>query len=224
MVVIAIISILASLLLPALSKARAKAKSIACSANLKQLSYITSFYQADENDYYPANKMAYASGTNGLVPWPGYFHFVYRAPEALFACPSSAEVPPTNLITNTRVAYGINYYHTATSILYGGDAMTPAKISQIKDPVRTIQYADSIVLSLMQQNHHIYSFYSGDRIPYGGRHSGVVNIAWCDGHIASMKSPDPSLTDIVFGKVNSASGTDGVGKNPNYFDRSNNRP
>lgn len=224
LVVIAIIAILAAMLLPALNKARSKAKSIACTANLKQLAQITSFYHGDENDYFPSSKMKYDSGTDGLVPWPGYFHFIYRAPDALFACPASSEIPPTNLITNTRVAYGINYYHTATSTLYGGDDMTPAKMNQIKAPTRTMHFADSINLSTMTGNHHFYSFYSGGRIPYGGRHGGIVNIAWCDGHVAPMNCPDPLLTDTVFGKVNSASGTNGVGKTPNYFDRSNNRP
>src|SRR2546430_32272 len=50
LVVIAIIAILASLLLPALSRAKAKALSIQCVNNLKQLSIISVMYAGDNQE------------------------------------------------------------------------------------------------------------------------------------------------------------------------------
>lgn len=47
LVVIAIFAILASILLPALSKAKEKALQSVCSSNLKQLHLVTSFYEQD---------------------------------------------------------------------------------------------------------------------------------------------------------------------------------
>lgn len=50
LIVIAIIAILASMLLPALNKAREIAKFISCTNTLKQLQMVTSLYETDHND------------------------------------------------------------------------------------------------------------------------------------------------------------------------------
>lgn len=68
MVVIAIIAVLASLLLPTLTKAKAKAQGIRCLGNLRQLGLAWTLYTDDNNDWVPPNLGAY-SGTDYAATW-----------------------------------------------------------------------------------------------------------------------------------------------------------
>ncbi len=79
LVVIAIIAILAAMLLPALAKAREKARSTACINNLKQSSMHYLIYTGDYNGYYlPFSSKHYLSATNPYYSfyWSEYiYHF-----------------------------------------------------------------------------------------------------------------------------------------------------
>jgi len=62
LVVIAIIAILAALLLPALATAKARAQSIRCLSNMKQMMVATKMYTSDFQDYFFPNTYSGADG------------------------------------------------------------------------------------------------------------------------------------------------------------------
>jgi prepilin-type N-terminal cleavage/methylation domain-containing protein len=86
LVVIAIIAILASLLLPALSRAKAKAQSIKCLNNLRQLTLCWLMYADDNGDRLPPqNPGATAGGEMSLQS--ARLQRTRRKPGKLYAIP-----------------------------------------------------------------------------------------------------------------------------------------
>jgi len=159
LVVVAIIAILAAMLLPALSKAKTKAISIACINNLKQLEVCWHLYALDHQDLLVPNNSVYAfNTTNKLadgVSWcPGYARydpsptnieagllFPYNTSVAIYHCPadfSTVENPDGTKLTTLRnrsynLSQSLNGYPDYDSFIF---AYIPyfKKFTQIKDP------------------------------------------------------------------------------------------
>ncbi len=75
LVVIAIIAILASLLLPALAKAKAKAQRVSCMNNLKQIALAFRIYANDNEGKFPWNSDTLLGGTFNGLDWADHYRY-----------------------------------------------------------------------------------------------------------------------------------------------------
>src|SRR5262245_21070318 len=125
LVVIAIIAILASLLLPALAKAKSKAHSIACVNNLRQLSIATRLYQDDFRQRYPWTFTGTANGVD-QTNWYSYT-FRYQQTKKLLLCPvrpkkTRVNVGPFRISPEGELIYSMDglYGNYAANYRLGG--------------------------------------------------------------------------------------------------------
>ena len=198
LVVIAIIAILASMLLPALNKAREKARAITCVNNLKTLGMTFNFYADDMDGYCPAwyNMGTIAAGENIIwyvviknylekaagtkTTWAGWFvpDTKYPANKTLagaLSCPS-ANVPKI-----WGMDYGENAYLASSAYKSTADGplkYTPFRFHQIKRQSEVFLLGDAYNYALGDEKE------SDPTYPARYRHNKGINLLYVDLHAA----------------------------------------
>jgi len=150
LVVIAIIAILASMLLPALARAKESGNRIKCLNNMKQLEVALRLYGDDNDGYYPPS-------TNSFR-WPSLLQDVYRTTNVLI-CPSDAlrgppltGSGPAGSADAAQRSYFINgwddYFLTAVgpsdfmSLFMAGKYPKGMKESEVLKPTETVIFGE----------------------------------------------------------------------------------
>jgi prepilin-type processing-associated H-X9-DG protein/prepilin-type N-terminal cleavage/methylation domain-containing protein len=219
LIVIAVITILAAMLLPALARARATAQRADCVSNLRQLGLATEMYLGDNGNFF-FNRCAAATAA-GQQWWFGWLAsgtegqrgfdlstgalFPYLHGSDVRLCPSPAWNSPQFKLKGTNVifSYGCNAY------LFAGQSQKPVTAGKVLYPADTALYADAAQVNTFQTpasvSHPMFeewyyldletNYTNPNNTPNGHfRHAQKANVTFADGHVA-LEKPVPGSYD-----------------------------
>jgi prepilin-type N-terminal cleavage/methylation domain-containing protein/prepilin-type processing-associated H-X9-DG protein len=214
LVVIAIIAILASLLLPVLSKAKAGGQTTACINNLRQLQMGWLNYVHDNNDLLPPNISRFQGGSQQSQPgsWvvgnaqldttttniQNGVLFNYTRAAGVYRCPSDQSVV-TGVRGLRRIrSYSLSFYMNLDGIFQDGFHYTPQSLPLIKTKLSGfVQPPLSQMFTFMDENEQsiddgvmLAANFEHDQVWWdlpSGRHNQGANIAFSDGRVEHHK-------------------------------------
>lgn len=221
LVVIAIIAILAAMLLPALGKAKSKAKRTACLSNMRQVGVAVQMYDTDWNGKLPNpggnqtfdfnSQFAANNALKALRPYLGVKNDTDQV--RVYMCPTAL---PTKKAGYEPTAF------SSTAILVS-QLVLDIGIGKLRNPARTVVFQEHYVLmgafwyqperaggapGTTYTQWHTWtrsssSEWSGTpREHFNNLHEEGGNLVFCDGHAEYKKNKQTSSLD--FGLVNTA--------------------
>ena len=197
LVVIAIIAILAAMLLPALSKARDKARMASCQSNLKQIGLSIKIYEGDFDDFFPVQ--GFKNGT----PWRPLVESKYIADLRTWDCPSD----PTRQYKDTYHKAGTAYYNYSWTQQGGktvnrsyaipralgcqkdsaGVKFYPPYRPSVDKPSSNANYVPMCYDTEPNGEDNCFFYGMGEYNMSSTHHQGVMNVLCNDGHVAASQ-------------------------------------
>jgi len=186
LVVIGIIAVLISLLLPALSKARAQGLAIVCASNMRQAGIALRMYQSEFKGYLPL------SASDGLVWQHRLVKYIggVRPYEKIRCAAIEIEMSGTSTLS-----FGLNV------VLVKFDNTYFKKTDRLRNPAKIILVADTIMrtpvtganpynscFELMPLTGFPYTAYTTSGIA-DYRHSKLANVLYLDLHVSADRLP-----------------------------------
>jgi prepilin-type processing-associated H-X9-DG protein len=194
-----------AILMPAIAGARQRGKAVACLSNLRQLAIASQVYGNNNDGFYPIaymNKLTDSEFVSFAWDFTTIMHFSPfkqevipgllwegETIEKIQQCPSFKGSP--NWLVDPYTGYNYN-----TSFIGHGQlesCVTPARATSVRRPERCALFGDGQWSGGANKFMRAPWPSEGDRFPYrtagtqGYRHYGRTNVAYCDGHAATVK-------------------------------------
>jgi prepilin-type N-terminal cleavage/methylation domain-containing protein/prepilin-type processing-associated H-X9-DG protein len=176
LVVIALVAILASLLLPSLAAAKARARGIQCVSNLRQIGVGCALYAGDNNDALPQSSHQGASWIGKLEPYG--VTLVYRC--------------PVDTNRSRPTSYALNDFLTPHP--YGARDLDFSRTTAVPAPAETLHLAEARGDFEGSDHFHFADRGSGgySNVAFAAqvaveRHRSSANYLFADAHVETLR-------------------------------------